>query len=224
MNKIPITENTINILRNFVKINQSIIIKPGNNISTMSVNKNILARAKVQESFPVEMPIYDLGVFLSGLSLFKEPVLVFDDSSKVTITEEGTKSKSTFFYSDPGIITAPPDANIADLEENVSFTLTQQHCEKLLRASNSYSVPDLCIYSQDGTIYVCVTDNKNNTSNSFAVEVGKSDKSFCYCFKVENLRILIGTYDVSIRADKVAHFDSKNTDLSYWIALEPPGN
>ena len=68
-----ITKPTIEVLKNFCSINKSIVIKPGNQIATLSINKNILAIADVEEQFESQISIYDLGVFLGGLSLFDQP-------------------------------------------------------------------------------------------------------------------------------------------------------
>ena len=65
---------------------------------------------------------------------------------------------------------------------------------------------------------LCVTDKKNETSNNFSVKVGNRS-NFCYCFRVENLKLLAGAYDVSISSKNVALFQGKG--IKYYIALEP---
>ena len=57
-----ITKPTIEILKNFCSINKSLVIKPGNRLSTLSINKNILAYADVEEQFDSQMSIYDLSL------------------------------------------------------------------------------------------------------------------------------------------------------------------
>ena len=81
-----LTSNTISILKNFSTINQNLMVKTGNTLSTMSAMKNIVAQAEVTETFPQEFAIYDLNEFLSALSLFEEPELNFRDQY-VTITQ-----------------------------------------------------------------------------------------------------------------------------------------
>jgi hypothetical protein len=39
--------------------------------------------------------------------------------------------------------------------------------------------------------------------------------------KKENLKIIPGDYNVSISSKGISYFKSVNTDLEYWIALEP---
>ena len=93
-----ITKPTIEVLKNFCSINKSIVIKPGNQIATLSINKNILAIADVEEQFDSQISIYDLGVFLGGLSLFDQPKIDTTDSNYVTVSDQRGKSKTRFFY------------------------------------------------------------------------------------------------------------------------------
>ena len=66
---------------------------------------------------------------------------------------------------------------------------------------------------------LCVTDKKNDTSNSYMVDVGTATEQFCYCFKVENLKLLMGSYNVSLSKKNVALFQGEG--IKYYIALEP---
>ena len=91
--------------------------------------------------------------------------------------------------------------------------------QQLQRAASVYQLPDLCLYGTDGVMNLCVTDKKNDTSNSYSVEVGTTEDSFCFCFKVENLRLLPGDYNVSLSKKNVAMFQGDG--IKYYIALEP---
>ena len=106
---IDITPRTVEILKNFCTINKSIVIKPGNQIATLSINKNILAIADVEETFDSEIAIYDLGMFINGLTLLDQPKINTDSDSYVTITDATGRSKTRYFYADPDIITQAPD-------------------------------------------------------------------------------------------------------------------
>ena len=46
-----LSDKTISLLKNFSSINQSILVKEGNKLRTISVMKNILAEATVTEEF-----------------------------------------------------------------------------------------------------------------------------------------------------------------------------
>tara|TARA_B100000965_G_scaffold400748_1_gene423229 strand:- start:220 stop:879 length:660 start_codon:yes stop_codon:yes gene_type:complete len=214
-----ITKPTIEVLKNFCSINKSIVIKPGNQISTLSINKNILAIADVEEQFDSQISIYDLGVFLGGLSLFDQPKIDTTDTNYVTVSDQRGKSKTRFFYADPDIITQPPEKEINIPSADVKFRLEASVLQQLQRAAAVYQLPDLCLFCGDGTMNLCVTDKKNDTSNSYSVEVGASEDDFCYCFKVENLKLLAGDYNVTISKQNVALF--QGSGIKYFIALEP---
>jgi len=214
-----ISKSTVEVLKNFCSINKSIVIKPGNQVATLSINKNILAIAEVEESFDSQISIYDLGVFLGGLSLFDSPKIDTTQSNYVTVSDQRGKSKTRFFYADPDIITQPPEKEINIPSEDVKFRLEAGVLQQLQRAASVYQLPDLCLFCSDGTMNLCVTDKKNDTSNSYSVEVGESDDEFCYCFKVENLKLLAGDYNVTISKQNVALFQGDG--IKYFIALEP---
>ena len=219
---ISISTTTIDALKNFLSINKSINIKPGNVLSTLSVNKNIMARYEIEEEFPREVPIYDLSVFIGALGLCQSPELDFTNETCLVIKDSGTKSRSKIYYSDPDVIVTAPEKELDVPDADVSFTLTWENLSRLQRASSTYSVQDLCLYGSEGSMHMCVTDKKNDTSNVYSIELGESDNDFCFCFKMENLKLMPNhTYDVSIHMGKVALFKSTTCNLKYWIALEP---
>lgn len=214
-----ISRPTIEVLKNFCSINKSIVIKPGNKISTLSINKNILAIADVEEQFDTQISIYDLGVFLGGLSLFDSPKIDTTQSNYVTVSDQSGKSKTRYFYADPDIITQPPEKEINLPSEDVKFRLEAGTLQQLQRAAAVYQLPDLCLFGDGEKMQLCVTDKKNDTSNSYSVEVGETVNDFCFCFKVENLKLLAGDYNVSISKQNVALFQGHG--IKYFIALEP---
>lgn len=214
-----ITKPTIEILKNFCSINKSLVIKPGNKLSTLSINKNILVYADVEEQFDSQMSIYDLGVFLGGLSLFEQPSIDTSRDNYVTVSDTKGRSKTKFFYADPDIITQPPEKEINLPSEDVKFRLESTALQQLQRAASVYQLPDLCLFGDGEKMNLCLTDKKNDTSNTYSIEVGKSDDEFCYCFKVENLKLLLGDYNVTLSKSNVALFQGEG--IKYFIALEP---
>ena len=216
---IDITPRTVEILKNFCTINKSIVIKPGNQLSTLSINKNILAVADVEEAFDSEIAIYDLGMFINGLMLLDQPKINTDSKSYVTITDAAGRSKTRYFYADPDIITQAPEEEIKLPSMDVSFHLDAETLRQLNKAASIYALPDLCLFGDGEEMNLTVTDKKNENSNNFSVRVGTTTENFCYCFRVENLKLLAGAYDVSISSKNVAKFQGNG--IKYYIALEP---
>ena len=214
-----LSDNTVNILKNFAGINNSILVKQGNQLRTISVAKNILAEAEIPEDFPRDVAIYDLNQFLNGLSLHHDPDLDFTEDTYLTIREG--KRRVKYFYADPQVIIAPPEKEITLPTEDVCFQLDGQALEKMLKAAAVYQLPDLSAIGKDGTVRLVVRDKKNDTSNEFAVVVGETDIDFVFNFKVENIRIIPGSYDVIVSSKLLSKFSNSKLNLTYFIALEP---
>ena len=214
-----LSESTLSLLKNFSTINQSILFKKGNRLRTVSVMQNILAEATIAEEFPRDFGIYDLNQYLNGLSLHNDPELNFEADNYVVIKEG--RSRSKYFFADPSCIVTPPEDSITLPTEDVSFQLSTEQLDKLLKAAAIYQLPDLSVEGGDGVVKVLVRDKKNDTSNDYSVVVGETDKVFSFNFKVENIKILPGTYDVVCCQKNISRFTSKNYDLTYFIALEP---
>jgi hypothetical protein len=214
-----LSETTVNFLKNFSSINQSILFKEGNKLRSISVMKNILAEATITEDIPKDFGIYDLNQFLNGLSLHSNPDLDFTNNEYVLIKEG--KMRSKYFFADPTVIVSPPEKEISLPTEDVSFVITSQQLEKLKKASSVYQLPDISVIGEDGIVKLVVRDKKNDTSHKFDIEVGETNSDFVFNFKEENLKILPGTYDVVVSSKLLSRFTSQNHDLCYYIALEP---
>ena len=214
-----LSEKTLTLLKNFSNINQSILFKQGSSLRTISVMKNILAEATIAEDRPADFGIYDLGQFLNGLALHQRPELDFQNDGFVYIKEGRMRSK--YFFADPKVIVTPPEKEITLPSEDVSFTLSTDQLDKLLKAAGIYQLPDLAVVGKNGVVKILVRDKKNDTSNDFAITVGETDESFEFNFKVENIKILPGTYDVVVSKKLLSRFTCQNYNLKYYIALEP---
>ena len=70
-----VSDTTLNVLKNFATINPSLLFPAGDKLATLSPKKNIMAKAKIEESIPKRFAIYDLNQFLGVVSLFKKRVL-----------------------------------------------------------------------------------------------------------------------------------------------------
>jgi len=215
-----LSEKTLSVLKNFSSINQSIFIKSGDKLRTISLMKNILAEATVPEDFPKDFGIYDLSQFLVGLTLHDNPVLDFTNDSFVYI-KDGSSSRVKYFFSDPAVIVQPPDRALSLPSTAVSFKVDSSELSKLLKASAVYQLPDLSVVGESDKIYLKVRDKKNDTSNEYSIPVGDTENEFTFNFKVENIRIIPGTYNVEISKQGLSKFTNTELDLKYYIALEP---
>ena len=216
-----LSNHTTSVLKNFATINQNLVIKEGNTITTMSAMKNIVAKADVEETFPQEIAIYDLNEFLASMSLFTSPVLEFSENY-VMITEENNTSNSLkYFYSDPSVVTSPSKM-ITMPSQEVTFTMSNDDLSKLKKAAGVIGAPDMVLEKNGKGSSLTVKDKKNDTANNYSLDVvTNGEGEFNFFFKVENMKLLDGTYDVEISSKNISHYTHKSSPVEYWIALEP---
>ena len=213
--KMKLSDNTISVLKNYSTINQNLMINMGSTLSTMSAMKNIVAKATVEETFEKDVAIYDLNEFLGCLTQDTMD-LNFQDHSMIMIDSEGDPLE--YFYSDPSVVTTVSKA-IELPKCEVNFTLPTEQLSKAIRRANGIGAPDMKL--KNG--HLTFTDKKNDTANSYSMKVFEdtSGADYEFWFKVENLKLMSGTYEVSVSSKKISHFKNTNADLEYFIALEP---
>jgi hypothetical protein len=213
--------DTINLLKNFASINQGIFFKQGKTIKTVSPQKNIMAEVIVEEEFPLDFGVYDLNNFLSVISLHKDdPTLSFENKN-VLISGLKGRSKIKYRFCEPTMIVVPPEKNIVMPEPEIKFTLSAEDFDWILRAAAVLSSPHIAIESDGHKIFVSTLDLQNDSAHTDSIEIadGNGD-NYRMIFKTENLKMISGSYDVSLSSKGISHFKNKNKNLQYWITTE----
>jgi len=215
-----ISNDTLNVLKNFAGINSNIVVKPGNILRTLSASRNIFAEAKVAETFDCEFGIYDLNKFLATISLFKDPEFTFNEKH-VSISSTSSNAKINYFYSDSSLLTNPPK-NFNMPAHQIEFNLNTKDFNELLRASAVLQAPDLAIVGNEGSIDLRVSDKRDDTSHQYAVNVGDNKNNInCVAYlKTENLKLIAGDYSVRVSNKNISEFSNNNSNIRYWISLE----
>jgi hypothetical protein len=216
-----LSENTLNILRNFSGINQNILIEEGNTIKTISEAKNVLATAVVQEDFSQRFGVYDLNEFINALGLVDRANLIFNDEF-VTISDSSGRSKVKYFYSSEETLTTP-QKSVTMPSADVVFTLDNDTLNRLKKAAAAFGHNEVSISGKDATLSLSVVDSENMTSNVFSIDVDgtfEHNAKFNFVLNISNLKILPGDYEVQISKKLVSQFHNKESNIKYWIALE----
>ena len=212
-----ISKETIDILKNFASINSNILIRKGFSLSTISTAKNIFAKARVSEDFPVEVPIYDLNSLLALLTLMENQNVEFGDKS-LSISKDGGKFE--YFYSSPSVIVSAPDKTI-ELDNHFQFRLTAEDVSLLMKASAITAAPTLSVNCKHQQVVLCIGDKKNDTSNTYKKNIGPGLEDFDCHMAVENFKIIPDAYTVTISKKKFFHFKHETKPIEYFIAMEP---
>jgi len=215
-----LSDNTLTLLKNFATINQGIMFKKGKTLRTVSSQKNVMAEASINEEIPTDFGVYDLNNFLSVLSLHKDdPVLDFQDNNVLISGLQG-RSKIKYRFCAPHMIVAAPDKAIVMPEPEISFSLSQEDFDWILKAASVLSSPFIAIESDGDKLSVMTFDPQNDSAHTESLEIASNSEKFKMLFKVENLKMISGAYDVKISSKGISNFKHKTLNLQYWIATE----
>ena len=212
-----ISNETIQVLKNFAMVNSNILIRKGKSLSTISTAKNIFAKADVAEDFPQEVAIYDLNSLLALLTLMENQNVEFGEKSLII---EKNGGKFEYFYSSPNVIVAAPDKSI-DVDNHYQFKLTAEEVNMITKAAAITGAPTISVSSKEKKVSLTVGDKKNDTANTYKASIGESENDFDCHMAVENFKIIPDAYTVTISKKKVFHFKHETKNIEYFIAMEP---
>lgn len=221
MSTVFLSNDTMQVLKNYATINSSILFREGNQLKTISVGENAIAQFTCEETFPETFGIYDLNQFLSGLSLFQNPSLEFNNTDYVNIRGRGRSAR--YYFSDPEItLKSAPQKDINFPGGDIEFTISHDDLMGLQKAAAIYSLTDLLFSSRDGKICLKLVDSENATSHDYEQDVkGETTGDYDLTVKIDHIRLLPGDYQVKVSKHLVSEWQHTSLDLTYYIALEP---
>ena len=215
-----LSDSTVQILKNFSGINQSLQFKAGTTLKTISPLKTIFVEATIGEDFPKEFALYDLNKLLAKISLYKDAELGFEDD-KLTINTENKKKSDFIKYCSPKVIVAPPEKAITLGTADCAFSISEEDLDWMRKTAGISGSPNFVFESDGTTIKFIATDVKDDSADQSKIEIGTSDgKEFKVVMKVENFKLLDGSYDVEISRKGLARFKHKTIPITYYIAIE----
>ena len=210
-----IDTNTLNVMKNFAKINPSIVVQEGNVLKTISPNKTIMAKATVKTDFRQRFAIYNLDRFISIVSTFTDPEFKFGDKS-VDISDSNRKTH--YVYADESTVLKAPEREINLPSVDVTFRLTNDNLKNIEKDAGILGLPEIVVSGDGENLYLQAADTKNPSGDVSSILIGTTDKVFRAIFKAENIKILPGDYDVTISSKGISHFSHE--DIEYYIAVE----
>ena len=217
-----LTKQTVAILKSMACINSNVHVMPGNELVTVSPQKNIMFTAKVDETFPTEFAIYDLNQFLSTYSLLSDAEVVFGENHCV-ITSGRQSCK--YHYADTRLVDGcRPPSKLSMPEVKVAFDLPQQELTDLLRASAVLQLPDIMFTNDEGVVKIVAFDKeKANTTNKYEIEVTPKEMlqscNFKIFIKSENLKILPGDYEILLHETLAIQMNHADIEANYILAV-----
>ena len=222
-----LSDDTLNVLKNFATINPNLVLKPGQRVSTISEAKTIMASAEIVEDFPQEFGIYDLNEFLSVYGLIENPQVDFQEKSVVISNTVGgnklaNQQKINYFFAEQDILTTPQkDIQMPNAELGVN--IAEDVMAQIRKAAAVLGHTELTLSGNNGVITASVSDGRDATSNSFDIELDRDNScknEFDFVISIPNLKLLPGDYFVSISSKLISNWTNSNYPVEYFIALE----
>jgi hypothetical protein len=213
-----LSNETLTVLKNFSSINQGIQFKQGTKLTTVSAGKTVLAQANLKDIFPQDFCVYDLNQFLSVHSLHKDSDLSFDDSN--VIFKSG-RSSTKYRKTAKEMIVTPPEKEITLPSVDVSFTLSEEDYNNIMKVASVLSSPHIAVESDGDAVQLVAFDALDNSAHTNSIQVGEGNgKKYKIVFKTENIKMIPGSYAVEISFKGIGHFKNTKDDIQYWIAFE----
>lgn len=211
-----LTERTLAVLKNFAAINNGLIIKEGDTQRTVSLTRDILAEATIDQEFPREVPIYDLTGFLSLLSTFDEggeADIEFEDNHMVI---KSGKRQLKYYYASPEVIFSPPDELQLPVPDE-SFQLPIDDL-KLVQKMAAFGMGDMTVASNGKAITITVSNGDNSSSNELQIEVDAKLPKCDVTFDVGLMKVMPNEYAVGVTENAIYMVDEEGT-TQYWIVV-----
>lgn len=210
-------ESTLSILKNFSTINPSVMLRKGNLIKTVSPGKDVMAVSVVDEPIEGDAGIYNIGQFLSSLTLFNDPEVRFEDG--YFAISDGKRSVNYTFAAENLILSPAKDSLPVD-GVHTEFDISWSEIKNLINAASVLQLPDIRFTpSGSGEVTISTTDKKNPTTNVYSVDVPATTNGEGKPVDINTtkLKLIQGDYHVSL-GTHIAEFKSET--ITYWIAVE----
>jgi|OM-RGC.v1.013254278 hypothetical protein len=215
-----LSKETIEVLSNFSTINPNLVVKKGNVINTISEAKNILAIAKVEETFESDFGIYDLNEFINVLNLVDEPDLDFSENS---VTLKGANCNAVYRFADESILTSPTQKlNMPDAD--VEVLISGEVINQIRKASSVLNHSIVSLKGSGGKVELVVNDPNNPTANTYNITLDEDNdckQDFDFQFLISNFKLIGGDYKVKISSKLISNWSKvSDGEIEYYIALE----
>lgn len=211
-----LSKKTLGILKNFSTINQSIVIKPGSTLQTISDVKDVFARVDVDETFPEQVAIYDLNEFLGVISLFDDPEFDFGDNC-VVITQG--RQKQVYYYADSTIITQAPDKGVVLPSVEVTAQLDTETLQKVAKAASVNGATHISFKNGD----LLIQNKSVPNSNNFVIEgVASTEGEYELSVSVDKIKMVADDYNINVCSKGMAQFIGSQ-GIEYSVALTTDG-
>lgn len=217
-----LSEQTLNVLKNFSTINSGLVIQAGNVQRTMSPARSVLVETVLDDEFPCQLGIYDLNQFLGTVTTLNDPNLEFvkvGEMMAIMMTDDTMIMRYSSCSTE--LIISPPNKDLLLVEPEVKFDLSEAVVTKLLRMASMNNFPHLSFIAKNNVLSLMVHDKTNEFSDYASIKISDhSGPDMMATFKTENIKIIPDDYHVEVKLGTFSTFTSKTKKNKYFIVVE----
>lgn len=214
------SEDTISILKNFYKINPSILFRPGNELRTVALDKSVVAEATIAEDISRKAGVYDLNKFLSAVTTIEDADIEFKEEKFVI---RGNRQEINYTYTGDSMIYTIPEDGMKRIHGALNEVYTQanvawEDLQMIMQAAGVLQLTSIRFVCDGQKLFMAANDLKNPTADSYTSVISDDVDGvpeFDLHIKVQDLKLYPGNYDVTF-APTVIRFVSPK--VTYYIA------
>lgn len=225
-----LSKHTIEILRNFSLIYQSLVVKEPKYLITTSENLSVTAVSAIEENLP-NFAIFRVQDFLNSINLFDNIEDVDFEFKEKWIQIKSGKNRIKFITTHPTLIKNSGDIKTSKdyLEFNKfssGFTITWSNIQRIKKAASilfsnvntNLTTILLKIKSVNGKAIINLETNEDFLQNNYELIIDNVEgDNIDIKLPVSSLLLFKGDYKVQIFEKRMAKFSHTDLDLFYFV-------
>src|SRR6266487_1260276 len=221
MNSFKLSPRTKMILKNFSRINPALLFRPGQELRTVSPNKDLVAVAKITETIPARFVIYDLNRFLKWIGDGDHVLIPHEDYLEI----KGTDASYKYHFTPENMVLSAPEKDLEIELVITRFELPNVDLQKAIKVLSISSHPEVRFTRENNILTLESNDPQKINLDLYSNELSNDDKgmNFKARLKIEKLMALFPTdYMVSIVSlgdSECATFQNEGDTIKYYVAL-----
>lgn len=219
-----ISKRTIDILKNFTLINESLLIRAGNVLATINKQENVLARAETAETFPCDFAVPDLKMLTSMLGSMSQPGIRFKSDSMVVYEAKKDAKDTTMTVepTEPRAIKYPKFGAEQMATVDLTFPIEAADLKDLTTSAKKFRYEQIELLCEDDGDVKAISGGRRSRlytrTSGWERTLGKSNHRFRFVFHTDLWLMMPGDYTIELSAEGIAHFIGKG--IEYWIVVE----
>lgn len=214
-----LTKETLNILKNFSTLNNGIVLRKGDVISTKTITNVVYGEAKLNQTIDEEIGIYDLNSFLNVVNLVGEDADICLDERRGNLVVSNQRVKINYPAASAGSIISPK-GRVGSFEADVEYSVSMDDLKSLMKMSRQLNVNRLEFMPLDGRLFIrgWEEDDKQHPNEMFRLDMGEYTGSadFHFFISIDNMKLIDGDYIIQFNRKKIATLTTDN--VLYMIA------